>query len=255
MTVILAAIDDSAAAQPVIATALALAPILDATVEAVHVAAGQRGGRTSQAAALAASVPIRHVVGDPLVVIRELADDDDVVALVVGARGRPVKRRTGHLALALADVIVKPVVIVPPEYRPPSEIRRVLIAMKGTARNARDLLRTIEVAAAADLELVVVHVDDEESIPSFSDQVQYETEAYANEFLARYCPGVPEARLVLRIGAPVDEILAAADDVRPDVLAIGWPHPADRIPGGVAREIVNRSRVPVLLVAVTRRNN
>ena len=29
----------------------------------------------------------------------------------------------------------------------------------------------------------MVHVDDESSVPSFSDQVQYETEAYAEEFL------------------------------------------------------------------------
>jgi nucleotide-binding universal stress UspA family protein len=256
MTTILAAIDDSAAAQPVLGTALALAPILDATVEAVHVSAGQRGGRTAQATALAANVAIRRVVGDPLEQIHQMADEDDVVALVVGARARlHARRRAGHLALALADAIVKPVIIVPPEFQPPNAISRVLIAMKGTARDARDLLRAIEVAAATDLELVVVHVDDEESMPSFSDQVQYESEAYAKEFLARYSPGAPEARLVLRIGVAVDEILAAADDVSPDLLAIGWPHPPDRIPGGVAREIVARSRVPVLLVAVTPRDS
>ena len=127
--------------------------------------------------------------------------------------------------------------------------------MEGTPRNALDMLRTIELGAAADIELVVVHVEDEDSIPSFSDQVQYESEAYANEFLARYCAGAPQARLVLRIGIPVDEILAAADDVAPDMLAIGWPHSDDPTRGDVAREIVNRSRIPVLLVAVTRRAN
>lgn len=255
MTTILAAIDDSAAAQPVLATALAMAPVLGATVEAVHVVPNHGTGRTAQAIARGAHVPLRHLVGDPFERIRQLADDEDVIALVVGARALPAGRRpAGHLALALADVIVKPVVIVPPGAHPPTRIRCVLIAMKGTARNARDLLRAIQVAAAADLDLVVVHVDDEESIPSFSDQVQYETEAYANEFLARYCPGAPEARLVLRIGAPTDEILAAADDVVPDMLAIGWPQSADHPHGAVARDIVDRSRIPVLLVAVTRRN-
>jgi nucleotide-binding universal stress UspA family protein len=254
VTTILAAIDDSAAAQPVLATALAIAPVLDATVEAVNVSVDHDGGRTAEAAARAMNVALRRIAGDPLEELTRLAEDDDVVALVVGARARPAARHpAGHIALALADVIVKPVVMVPPEADPRKQLRRVLIAMKGTPRNARDLLRTIQLAAQADLELVVVHVDDEETIPSFSDQVQYETEAYANEFLARYCPGAPDARLVLKIGRPVDEILATVDEIAPDVLAIGWPRGASRTRGDVAREVVNRSHIPVLLVAVTDR--
>ncbi|MGD9700971.1 MAG: universal stress protein [Acidimicrobiia bacterium] len=255
MTTILAAIDDSAAAKPVLATALALAPALDAHVVAVHVANADSDGRTTEATARAMHVPLRRLVGDPFEQIRHLTDDDDVVAVVLGTRARPAGRRpAGHLALALAGVIAKPVVMVPPEASPPARVRRVLVAMEGTPRNARDMLRTIELGAAADLELVVVHVDDEDSIPSFCDQVQYETQAYANEFLARYCPGAPEARLVLRIGMPVDEILTAADDVAPDMLAIGWPQTDDPARGEVAREILNRSRLPVLLVAVTNRH-
>jgi nucleotide-binding universal stress UspA family protein len=125
--------------------------------------------------------------------------------------------------------------------------------MKGTPRTARDLFRTIQVATQADLELVVVHVDDQQSIPSFSDQVQYDTQAYAKEFLARYCPGAPDARLVLRVGQPVDEILATADETVPDMLAVGWPRHDRERRGEVAREILNRSHIPVLLVAVTHR--
>jgi nucleotide-binding universal stress UspA family protein len=109
------------------------------------------------------------------------------------------------------------------------------------------------VATQADLELVVVHVDDQHSIPSFSDQVQYDTQAYAKEFLARYCPGAPDARLVLRVGQPVDEILATADETVPDMLAVGWPRHDRERRGEVAREILNRSHIPVLLVAVTHR--
>jgi nucleotide-binding universal stress UspA family protein len=250
---ILAAIDDSAAAKPVLATALALEAVFDAQVQAVHVYAG-RDGHTTQATAEAMNVPLRRVPGDPFEQIARMADDDDVVAVVLGARGRPTGRRpAGHLALALARVIIKPVVIVPPDAAAPAPLRRVLIAMKGTPRNSRDMLRTIELGAAAELELIVVHVEDEQSIPSFSDQVQYETQAYANEFLARYSAGAPEARLVLRIGIPVDEILTTADDVEPDMLAIGWPHTDDPGRGTVAREIINRSRIPVLLVAVADR--
>lgn len=249
MTTILAAIDDSAATKPILETALALAPVLGAAVEAVHVT--DAVGRTTQATTQSMKVPLRVLEGDPFTEIAALAGDDNVVAVVVGARARPAGRRpAGHVALALAGVLAKPVVIVPPEARPPARVRRVLIAMEGTPGQARDLQRTIELGAGAGLELVVVHVDNEESIPAFCDQVQYETEAYANEFLARYCRGAPDARLALRVGVPADEILATADDVAPDMLAIGWPQTDDPTRGQVAREIVNRSRLPVLVVAL-----
>jgi nucleotide-binding universal stress UspA family protein len=96
-------------------------------------------------------------------------------------------------------------------------------------------------------------VDDEDSMPRFSDQVQHETTEYANEFLARYAPGAPEARLQLRIGDPADEILAAVDELDVDLLAIGWPHSDDPTRGAVARELLDRTRVPVLLVALANR--
>jgi nucleotide-binding universal stress UspA family protein len=254
MKTVLAAIDDSAAAQPVLATALAVAPLLDATVEALHVSADEDGGRTAEAAAGAAGIPLRRASGDPLEQITQYVEGDDVQALVVGARASPAGRHpAGHLALAIADNIVKPVIMVPPEAELRAPFRRVLIAMKGTPRTARDLFRTIQVATQADLELMVVHVDDQQSIPSFSDQVQYDTEAYAKEFLARYCPGAPDARLLLRVGQPVDEILATADEIVPDMLAVGWPRHGRERRGEVAREIVQRSHIPVLLVAVTHR--
>ena len=44
-----------------------------------------------------------------------------------------------------------------------------------------------------------------------------------------------------------------ADDVEPDMLAIGWSQTDDPGRGKVAREIINRSRFPILLVAVTDR--
>lgn len=255
MTTIIAAIDDSAAAHPVLATALALAPLLDGRVEAVHVTkSGEHGGTASETAA-AMNVPLRHVDGDPFEVVRQMADDDDVLALVLGTRARPSGRRAGHLALQLADAIDKPVVLVPPDAQLPTRVGRVLIAMKGTPRSGRDLLRVIELGSGVELDLFVVHVDDEDSIPSFNDQVQYETQAYANEFLARYCRGAPEARLMLRVGIPVDEILAAAEEVTPDLLAIGWPRREPTAADEVAREIVDRSRFPVLVVAVTDRHS
>jgi nucleotide-binding universal stress UspA family protein len=249
MTVILAAIDDSAAATPVLETAVAIAPVMGAHVRALHV--GDEVGRTAQSAADAAHIPLEVLHGEPLDELRRRADADDVAVVVLGLRGRPTSpRRAGRVAIAIANATPKPVVVVPPEARVPDRVRRVLIAMEGTPGKARELRRAVELADAAQLELNVVHVDDETSIPLFSDQVQYETEAYANEFLARNAPGVKGARLELRVGVPADEILRAADEVKPDLLAIGWRQSDDPARGRVAREIVSRSPIPVFLVAL-----
>ena len=105
----------------------------------------------------------------------------------------------------------------------------------------------MHVAADANLEVVVIHVDDPDTIPPFSDQVQYESEAYAREFMQRYAPALPRAQLENRVGMPADEILRVADELHPDLVAVGWS--SSQLPdhGGVAREVLARSPVPVLL--------
>jgi nucleotide-binding universal stress UspA family protein len=245
---ILAAIDSSLAARPVLATAAALAPVLGADVEALYVA--EEESQTPRDCAASFGFPFCRLSGDPLRRITESAAADDVVAVAIGARGRPSKRRTGHLAREVADATDKPVLVVPPDAKPPARLHTVVIAMEGTPGKARSLRAAVAVAAGADLELVVVHVDDEDSIPSFSDQVAHETESYAQEFLSRYLHGAPKARLELRIGVPADEIIGVADSTMADLLAVGWPHSQDERRGAVARELLDRSQRPVLLVAL-----
>jgi nucleotide-binding universal stress UspA family protein len=126
----------------------------------------------------------------------------------------------------------------------------VVIAMEGTPTKARALKGAVELASSAGLELIVVHVDDVSSIPSFSDQVQHEVSAFAHEFLARFVPGAPSAQLELRVGAPVEEILSAVAAIEPDLLAMGWPQTDDPSRGEVAHELLERCRLPMLLVAL-----
>jgi len=248
MTIVIAAVDDSAAARPVLAGALALARVLGAGVEAVTVA--DDGGHTARACAERMAVPFRQLAGDPLTVIVALATGPAVVAVAVGARRSVQHHGIGHLALAVADAVDKPVLVVPPGAELPGRFDTALIAMEGTKDNTRAIKSAVELAAGTGLELVVVHVDDESTIPSFSDQVAHETDAYAAEFLARYVPGAPAARFEPRVGAPGEEIMAAVTAVGADVIALGWPQSSGPHRGAVAREVLERSRVPVLLVAL-----
>jgi nucleotide-binding universal stress UspA family protein len=249
MTTVLAAVDNSAAVGPVLATARALSTLLGAEVVAVHVV---EGDNQPPSVAGLPGVKFHAVEGDPLSRLTELAAGDDVAAVVVGARRRLRSAHVGHLARALADTVDKPIVVVPPEAAPAERIGTVLLAMEGTPAKARGVKRAVELSClAADVELIVVHVDDEESIPSFSDQVAHEAQAYAEEFLARYLHNAPRARLELRVGVASDEILDLTTSTGADLVAIGWPRTPGEEGGAVAREVLDRSHVPVLLIALT----
>jgi nucleotide-binding universal stress UspA family protein len=250
MTHVLAFVDNSAAARPVFETASAVAPLFDASAEAVHV---EEDGADSVAALLAGlGVPVRILHGDPVREIVMASSADDVVAVVVGVRDLPTGGRpVGHVAVALADAAPVPVLVVSPDAPITERPRRVLIAMKGTPRNARRLRTALRVAADAQLDIVVLHVDEPETIPRFSDQVQYEADAYAREFLRRHLPGISGARLENRVGSATEEILRAADEQHPDLVALGWSRPDDPGRSDVAREVLGRCRIPVLLVGTT----
>lgn len=246
MTKVIAAIDNSLAARPVLTMAVALAEVFGADVEALHVS--EDDGETARSNAEHLGIEYCQCAGDPFDCITHAVADDAVVGVVIGARREPVSHHTGHLARQVADAVDKPVVVVPPDAEPPAHLHSVVIAMEGSPHKSKALKAAVEVAAGADLDLTVVHVDDETSIPSFSDQVAYEAETYAHEFLARYLRGAPDARLELRIGTPADEIIDVTEGA--DLLAIGWPQSATGDRGAVAHELLDRSHVPVLLVAL-----
>lgn len=248
MTRLLTAVDSSGAADPVCAVASIVAPVFGATIDCVHVRE-DGGDDVPRATCAAAGLHLRTVGGEPRDGLLAIVGEDDVVALVLGARDPASgSARVGHLPFALAAATDKPVIVVPPAAAPPPRLRRVLVAMKGTPRHAIELRRAVELADAQDLEIVVVHVDDVSTIPAFSDQVQHETEAYTKEFFARYLPGASHARLECRIGDVAGEILEVAEASRSEVLAIGWPHTAEPPAGAVGRTLLERSAVPVLLV-------
>jgi nucleotide-binding universal stress UspA family protein len=52
------------------------------------------------------------------------------------------------------------------------------------------------------------------------------------------------------VGVPADEIIGAADAMAADLVALGWPQTTDEDRGRVAREVLDRSHIPVLLMAL-----
>ena len=245
MSKVLAAIDNSTVAGPVLATAFAVADVLHSDVEALHVR--EDGDGRASAAAHAAGVVLREIAGPTAQSLVRAAEDREVSALVLGARGFPVGRRpAGHVALEVITSLKKPLVVVPPEVRLPIRLRRALVPLDGTRVTATALGETIELVRGSDVEVVALHVFDRESPPLIADQPHHELDAWGREFLARYCRhGV---RLEARVGVAGEHVLDVAAEADADLIALGWAQ--DLSPGraAVVREVLARSRVPVLLV-------
>ena len=246
MTRVLAAIDDSAAARAVLETAATLAQAAAAEPHALHVREDHR--RTLRHAAASAGIPLREVTGDVVENVVEAADADDVLAVVVGARSRPAGRRpAGHIALELMTRISKPLVVVPPNAPPCTELRRMAVPLDGTRATAKRSEGAIELAIAAGMEIVIIHVCGEDRIPLYTDQPQHDTRAFAEEFTARYAPDVP-AHLELRVGVPAEEVLTAALALDADLCALAWAQSLEPGRARVVKEMLARSPIPVLLL-------
>jgi nucleotide-binding universal stress UspA family protein len=246
---LLAAVDNSAVARHVLEAANVIAPLLGASVDAIHIR--EDGARTARAAASAAGLELREAPDHIFERLTEAAREEDVVGLVIGTRsGRLARRLLGHVALDLLVAVSKPLVLVPPHTAMAFQLRRVLVPLDGTTITAAALTETVALARDAEVEVDVLHVREEDSLPLFSEQPQHETESWAREFIARYCPAVDLGRLHLRVGRPGEHVVGVAEETGADLIALGWAQ--DLSPGraSVVREALERSRIPVLLVPV-----
>ena len=128
---------------------------------------------------------------------------------------------------------------------------RVLVPLEGTTSTSLAPKSLIRLAGRANIDVVIVHVRDEGSLPSFTDQPQHEQAAWAREFVCRYCAqGLPTAAVETRVGRPEEWVPAVAEEKGCDLIALGW---AQELEGGraeVVRGTLERTRLPVLLVPV-----
>lgn len=244
---ILAAIDNSPAARPVLAVACSLGRVLDVDVEAVHVR--ENGEHTARAAAASAGVLLHSIEKPVIPALIEAGRSPDVSCMALGARGVVAgPRPAGHVALELVRSLHKPLVVVPPDAAA-GTLRRILVPINGRRTTAVALAETLMLACRQELEVIVLHVHEQDSIPMFTDQPHYELESWAQEFLRRHagCPYPERVRLEVRIGLPGENVLQVAEETDADLIALGWSQ--DLRPGhaAVVRAALERSAVPVLL--------
>lgn len=247
MRVLLAAVDDSTAARGVLATAVGLAALMGAEVEALHV---DPGGETARLAAEAAGVPYRVVAGPVEDAIIAALAEPRAVGVVVGARGRRAGRRpVGTTARRLIQRAAKPVAVVPPDYTGAGPPKRLLVPLDGAAATSAGVGEVVR--GLSGVELVVLHVFDAATTPRFLDRPAEDIELLGREFLACHCPGL-EARFAARVGPVGEVIVEEVDAEAAELVVLGWSQVFGDERAAVVREVLGRARVPVLLVPLGR---
>jgi nucleotide-binding universal stress UspA family protein len=249
---VLAALDQTAAAGPVLAAGREIAQLFAADVEAVHV--GHDGIEQVRDLAAHDGVPLAELDGAPgRRLAQALEDDHEAVALVVGTRclsqgGREI----GSTALEVVTTAHKPVFAIPLELPDDFAVRRVLVPLEGSLPTSYAPYAALDVPGAEHVEVVILHVLEEQDLPAFSDQPQHEWEAYGREFLARYSLWPFEhVRLVTRVGRADQYILPVAQETHCDLIALAWAQELAPGRARIVRETLRRGSMPILLVPVT----
>jgi nucleotide-binding universal stress UspA family protein len=246
---VVAAIDNSAAAGPVLAAAKAMAELFPAQVDALYVEDGGADG--AAAAAAAAGVRLRVQRGPVERLLAEALEAADVVTGVVGARRTPSgPRPAGSTCLQIVTSARKPIVVVPPQSRYPRRLHRVLAPQDASLATASAIQETIDLFHGAAIDVVVLHVHTEIALPAFSDQPHHEVEAWTQEFLRRYCTRPDLVTLELRVGVPSDQVLAVAADMGADMIILGWRQNLGVGRAELVRTVLERSPRPVLLLPI-----
>ena len=249
---VLAAVDETAAAGPVLAASHEIARVFGADVAAVHVVQG--GAQRVRGVAAEEHVPLAELEGPPGARLAQALEDDDAVALVVGTRTRPQGvREIGSTALEVVTTARKPVFAIPPELPAAFAIRRVLVPLEGSlsTSSAHAPYPALDLPGAEHVDIVILHVLEEDALPAFSDQPQHEWEAFGREFLARYSPWpVEHVRLETRVGRPDRHILPVARETHCDLIALAWEQELAPGRASIVRDTLRRGRIPVLLMPV-----
>ena len=251
MTMLLAAIDDSDAARPVVEVAQRLARLLGAPLELVHV--GDKGvGLVATEVAEAAGLPLGVRSGDVATVLIAEARERHPLAFVIGARGRHGGASpAGHIALELVQSLECPVVVVPP-HAADRPLRRVLVAVEGDgeSKTLRGLFERIGTRSTPDV--IALHVLEPNDLPMFADSPALEAEAFGREFMTRVATGIvsdPAAvQLETRVGLAPDEMREAVRELDADLVVMSWNRDLSKGRARLVREMLAEASVPLVLL-------
>jgi nucleotide-binding universal stress UspA family protein len=264
---VLAALDNSASARAVLDAAMRIGRLTGTPVRAVYVRTDPLEPFDAvESTATRAQVPLRVVEGPLEPTLIAALGDPEVIVAAIGAwsgAARTEPYPTGHTARALLEhadkpvVVVppatgllehadKPVVVVPPATGSPGAIRRILLPLEGTEGSSCPVLERLLPLLADQVELVVLHVFTDATVPVMLDRPEYDIDILGREFLNRHFPDAN--RVELRTGSVVEQVAAVSADQRMDLIVLSWSQSPSPERASVVRGVLSGSALPVLLL-------
>ena len=219
---LLVAVADANADRELVASARALAAAARWEVRAVHV---REPGQAEPGSADLEGLELTAIDGDPVEALTRLVDRDggrrvrvrDDLLVRAGTRASGM----GHVAEALLNGHVAPVLLVRPGMRPVAGLKRLYVPLEGSPSTSAAMRAADDALCARGREIVMLHVvtggdtpAETGSLPAprIMDQEHYEWSAWQDEFTMRFstCPEGGRHRVAVRVGEPAGIIAEEA---------------------------------------------
>jgi nucleotide-binding universal stress UspA family protein len=256
---LLVAVADANADREVVRAARALAAAARWEVRGVHV---REAGVAEPASADLEDLEVAAVDGDPVAALSAFVGGTAVDAVAFGlscscAPG-PAAGGLGHVAEAMLDNQVAPVLLVRPGMRAITGLRRLIVPLEGSPSTSAAMRAADEALCARGREIVMLHVVTGDTpaetgslpAPRIMDQEHYEWSAWQDEFTMRFsqCPAGGRHRVAVRVGDPARVIAEEATKGEVELIVLSWSGSFASGHGAVIRELLYTAPCPLLLV-------
>jgi len=255
---LLIAVADAVADRELVASARALAAAARWDVRAVHV---REPGVPEPASAELEDLDVTAVDGDPVEALNRFVGGAGIDAVAFGLRcpcGPVCAPGIGHVAEALLDGHVAPVLLVRPGMRPIAGLKRLYVPLEGSPSTSEAMRSTDDALCARGREIVMLHVVTGDTpseigslpVPRIMDQEHYEWGAWKDEFTMRFsqCPRGGRHRVVVRVGDPAGVIVEEAAKRGGELIVLSWNGSFESGHGAVIKELLDTAPCPLLLV-------
>jgi nucleotide-binding universal stress UspA family protein len=255
---LLVAVADATADLELVASARALAAAARWEVRGVHV---REPGLPEPGSAELEGLEVTAVDGDPVEALTRLAGGAAVDAFAFGLSCSCAPGPTspmGHVAEALLNNQVAPVLLVRPGMRPVAGLRRLYVPLEGSPSTSAAMRAADNALCARGREIVMLHVvtgdtpEETGSLPAprMTDQEHYEWSAWQDEFTMRFstCPEGGRHRVAVRVGDPAEIVAEEAGKSGAELIVLSWSGSFESGHGAVIRNLLTTAPCPLLLV-------
>jgi nucleotide-binding universal stress UspA family protein len=255
---LLVAVADAAADRELVASARALAAAARWEVLGVHV---REPGLPEPGSADLDGLEVTAIDGDPVEALTRLVGGSAVDAFAFGLNcscGSGPAAGMGHVAQALLNGQVAPVLLVRAGMRPVATLKRLYVPLEGSPSTSAAMRAADDALCARGREIVMLHVVTGDTpaetgslpAPRIMDQEHYEWSAWQEEFTMRFstCPEGGRHRVAVRVGDPAPIIAEEAGKTGAELIVLSWSGSFESGHGAVIKELLQTAPCPLFLV-------